>query len=169
MPLPQLRRDYARWRALYQLMVYVTDSYEAVTDQVVRDHFGGDPEAFVTAQRVGLDVEVPTSEHMHELIDLITRTSAADYTLGYKDREYLGLVRSSLIDALNACLVGDIEGVAGHTNEAWKQLHFITYERKRTDKRDYHNPFSNERGRFERLTARASKLARQLDRVVVMS
>jgi hypothetical protein len=165
---PSLPRDYAHWRNLRTLVDIIVDAYEVASDEIVNKHFDGSPEAFTDALNGELsDMSLPPQDSMRELLSLIAGTSTSDYSLGYEDRDFLTRVRSHLCDALIACLEGDIERLADHTNEAYKALDFMTYKRKRTDKRDYHNPFANERRRFEVLTARASRLARAFDKVAV--
>ena len=168
MSLPTLKRDYARWRSLHQLVDIVVDAYEFATDRIIATHFKGDPDGFAAAINDGLKaVPAPTTAHLRELIELIGDTSISKFTLSYEDRDFLTRVRSHLCDALERCMRGDVEGVAKATDDAYKQLDFITYGRKRTDKRDFHNPFTAERERFVKLTARAAKLARALDREAV--
>jgi hypothetical protein len=165
MPLPTFNRSYARWRSLSHFVDIIADAYETASDEMVNVHFGGHPEDFSEYLATNPPLPpIPGPEHMRELIDLIASTSNHDFVLSYEDRDFLGRVRSYLCDALTACLAGDVEAVATHADEAYKQLEFITYGRKRTDRRDFHNPFAVERERFEKLTARANRLARSLDR-----
>lgn len=168
MSLPTLPTDYARWASLRQLVGLVIDRYNDATDHFVAIHYDGDPERFSAALAAGdLGPLGPSAENLRELIELIIATSGSDYTLGYEDRDFLGRVRSSLCDALVACLQGDFDGLATHTDQAYRGLRLITYERKRTDKRNYHNPFANEKPRFERLTARTLRLSLALARAAV--
>lgn len=168
MSMPTLPRDFARWRSLHILVNIVADAYDAATDAIVDAHFGGDVDAFQAAMRDGLNhAPAPNTDNMRELLELISLTSINAFDLGYEDRDFLARVRSHLLDALSACVSGDLEALASATHTAYMTLDFITYRRKRTDKRDYHNPFANEKQRFEDLTARTSRLARSFDKVVV--
>ena len=167
MSLPTFNRDYARWYSLRRLTNITVDSYEHASDELINVHFGGDPEAFSAYLATAQVPMALTAAHMRELLDLIVATSVSDYTLGYEDRDFLTRVRSHLCDAFVSCLGGDIEAVVSATDHAYQQLYFLTYERKRTDKRNFHNPFAVERPRFERLTARASKLSQAITRASV--
>jgi hypothetical protein len=164
MKLPTFNRSYARWRSLRQFVDIAVDAYETASDEIIDVHFGGHPEDF--SDYLGTNPTlppIPDAKHMRELIDLLTDTSVRNFVLSYEDRDFLARVRSHLCDALVACVSGDIEMVATATDDAYRQLEFITYGRKRTDRRDFHNPFAAERERFEKLTARANRLARALD------
>ena len=168
MSMPTLARDYTRWRTLQQLVDLLVDEYETTTEALITVHFGGDPDALNEVLQTGLNLgPAPSGDNMRELLDLISQTSVNDFKLGYEDRDFVTRVRSHLVDALSACISGDLERLAESTNEAYRALDFITYKRKRTDKRDYHNPFANEKRRFEVLTARTSRLARAFDKVAV--
>lgn len=163
-----ISRDYARWHSLSVLVDMLVNAYEDESEHMINAHFGGDANRFSEALAYELsEIQVPAVAHISELLGLITDTSTTKFELSYEDNDYLTRVRSHLCDALAACMGGDIEAVAGATDKAYRALDFMTYKRKRTDRRDFHKPFAEEKRRFEILTARTSRLARALDKEAV--
>lgn len=163
-----LATDYTRTHCLALIAEYSNDAFESQRALLIKRHFDDDPDRFMTALGNELtSMRLPEVADLVELLELLRDTSAVPYDLGYEDKQYLAEVRTHLVDAFVALCEGDIDVCAMALERASDRLDFITYKRRRQDKRDYHNPFAAMKPAFERLTMRTTALARRIGTVAV--
>lgn len=162
-----LTTDYIRAWCYGLIGVIADEAFEEQRELIIERYYGGDWEAFKAASTDGLAKHVPSQADIKALALLIRDTSPVPYDLGYEDKQYLAEARTQLIDAFCGLLDGDIDVCTDALERASRRLEFITYERKRQDKRDYHNPFAEMRPIFEKLTLRTATLARRFGKLSV--